>query len=81
MPCTSTTSSGLHYKAVPRLRECWRQVEAEVVSNSRNKSHQTWERPFSGDLYMTSTHAALLRGETEGGRTGTWEWLAVGDDA
>ena len=31
---------------VPRLRECGREVEAEEVSNSRNKIHQTWERPY-----------------------------------
>ena len=28
-------------KMVPRLREFFRQVEAEIVSNSRNKIHQT----------------------------------------
>ena len=28
------------------LRECLKQVEAEVVSNSRNKLHQTWEALF-----------------------------------
>ena len=32
----------LKYKAGPRLQECCRQVEAEVVSNCRNKIHQTW---------------------------------------
>ena len=35
---------GLAYKVVPRLREFSKQVEAEVVSNSRNQSHKTWER-------------------------------------
>ena len=30
-------------RVLPRLRECSRQVEAEVVSNSSNKIHQTWE--------------------------------------
>ena len=29
--------TGLDYEAVPRLQERCRQVEAEVVSNSRNK--------------------------------------------
>ena len=28
-------------KVCPRLQELFRQVEAEVVSNSRNKIHQT----------------------------------------
>ena len=40
-------SKGIGYKVVPRLRECCRQVEAEVVSNSRNRIHQTWGLPFS----------------------------------
>ena len=31
-------NTGNLYKAVRRLRECCRQVEAEVVSNSRNKN-------------------------------------------
>ena len=39
--------TGLHSKAVPRLRECCRQVEADVVSSSRNKTLATWERPYS----------------------------------
>ena len=34
---------GLAYKVVPRLREFSKQVEAEVVSNSRSKIHQTWD--------------------------------------
>ena len=29
-------------KGGPRLRECCRQSQAEVVSNSRNKIHKTW---------------------------------------
>ena len=36
----------------PRLRECCRQVEAEMVSRSRNKVHQTCGPPISGALYM-----------------------------
>ena len=35
----------------PRLPECCRQVEAEVVSKSRNKIPQTWGPPISGALY------------------------------
>ena len=52
--------TGLDYKAVPRLRECCMQVEAEVVSNSRNKIHQTWEWPYSPALYVIpiSNHEA-----------------------
>ena len=34
-------------KAGPRLRECCRQGQAQVVSNGRNKIHQTWEKQFS----------------------------------
>ena len=34
-----------------RLQECSRQVEAEVVSNSRNKLHQTWKALFWRPLY------------------------------
>ena len=32
------------------FRECCRQVEADVVSNSRNKLHETWVRNFSRSL-------------------------------
>ena len=45
------------------LRECFSQVEAEVVSNSRNQIHQTWgtflqlltifERILATSLYTT----------------------------
>ena len=34
------------------MRECCRQVEAEEVSNSRNKIHQTTYKPFSESLYV-----------------------------
>ena len=44
-------TTGLDYKAGPRLRECYRQVEAEVVDNSRNKVHQIWELPYSLAFY------------------------------
>ena len=43
--------TGNLYKAVPRLRGCCRPVEAEEVSNSRNKIHRTWERPYRDSLY------------------------------
>ena len=40
----------LHYKAIPRLQECCRKVEGELVGNSRNKILQTWEQPFRDSL-------------------------------
>ena len=45
---------GSLYKVVPWLRKWWGQVEAEVVSNSGNKFHQTWERPYSEARYRMS---------------------------
>ena len=33
------------------LRECCRQVEAEVISNSWNKLHQTWYKEISSPQY------------------------------
>ena len=44
--------TGVAKRVLPRLRECSRQVEAEVVSNSSNKIHQTWGPPFSRALYL-----------------------------
>ena len=44
-------TAGLHCKTFPRLRESFRQVEAEEESNSRNKIHQTWEQPYRDSLY------------------------------
>ena len=41
-----------HLKASARFHKCCRQVQTEVVSNSRNKIYQTWPKPFSGVLYM-----------------------------
>ena len=40
-----------------RLRECCRQSKAEVVSNSRNKFHQTWGLPSSRALSVGSETA------------------------
>ena len=34
------------------MRECYRQGQTEVVSNSRNTIHQTWGPPFSRSLHM-----------------------------
>ena len=34
----------------PRLRECCRQCQAEVVNKSNNKIHQTWCTIFSQSL-------------------------------
>ena len=45
------TYARLGLNTIPRLREFLREVEAEVVSKSRNKIHQTWIPPFSRALY------------------------------
>ena len=37
-------------KMIPRLRECCRQSQAEVLSKSSNKIHQTWGPSFSRAL-------------------------------
>ena len=34
------------------MRECCRQVEAEVLSKSKNEIHHTWGPPISVALYM-----------------------------
>ena len=44
--------TGVAKRVLPWLRECFRQVEAEVVSNSSNKIHQTWEALFWRPLYI-----------------------------
>ena len=46
--------TGNLYLAVPWLWECCRQVEAEEVSNSRSKIHQTWDWPFWDPLYCSA---------------------------
>ena len=43
--------TGKGKKMVSSLREFFRQVRAEVVSNSRNKLHETWGQFFSPSLY------------------------------
>ena len=50
-PVGIQTFTGLGKKVVPRLCECCRQSQAEVVSKSSNKIHQTWGPPFSQTLY------------------------------
>ena len=61
--------TGLHYKAVRRLRECCRQVEAELADCSRNKIYQTWKRPYSGvspvDCLLGLGHIFSLREECD----------------
>ena len=52
-------STGNLNKAVPRLRECCRQVEAEEVSNSRNNIHKTRELSYSQALYVVVVVPAL----------------------
>ena len=49
--CMKVLIQGSTNRRGPRLRECCRQVEAEVVSKSRNKIHQTQGPPISGALY------------------------------
>ena len=44
----ASLSTGNLYKAIPRFGECCRQVEAEEVSNSRNKIYQTMCKDFFG---------------------------------
>ena len=48
----SDNHTGLGLKVVPRLCECCRQSQAEVVSKSSNKIHQTWGPPFNQALYL-----------------------------
>ena len=40
---------------IPRLQKFFRQVEAEVVSNSRNKIHQTWIHSLAQPCISTVT--------------------------
>ena len=47
---------GLGLKMVPRLRECCRRCQHEVVSNYSIKIHQTWGTPFSRALYIRLQH-------------------------
>ena len=47
---TQRHCTGVAKRVLPRLRECSRQVEAEVVSNSRNNIHQTWGAIFRRPL-------------------------------
>ena len=47
---TANCRGGLKSPPGLRLRECCKQVEAEVVSNSRNKAHQTGGPPFRPPL-------------------------------
>ena len=54
-------SNGNLYKAVHRLRECNRQVEAVKVSNSRNKIHQTREQPYRDSLYICGQYPSSQR--------------------
>ena len=56
----------------PGLRECCRQSQAEVVSKSINKIHQTWGPPFSRALSSGAgrditlfTRAMNLRGRSK----------------
>ena len=44
--------TGAGKRMVPRLREFFRQCQAEVVSNSKNKILATWEPFFCRTLYI-----------------------------
>ena len=44
-----------------RLRECCRQVEAEVITNSRNKLHQTTYKHFFSALYYPNLKMLKLK--------------------
>ena len=47
---TGQLYTGDPFMARSRFGECFRQVEAEVISYSSNKIHQTWGPPFSSAL-------------------------------
>ena len=59
--------------AIPRLRECCTQVEAEEVRNSRNKVHQTWEQPYLDSLYFSEKKFNFL---VCGWRVTIWESMS-----
>ena len=52
-------------KVGPRLRDCSRQVEAEVASNSSDKVHQTWGPPLSRAPLPASLITLLTIGEMD----------------
>ena len=43
---STLSSTVLDKNTIPKLRKFFSQVQAKVVSNSRNKIHQTWETTF-----------------------------------
>ena len=49
--CLSLRFTALRKSLCTWLRECCRQVEAELISNSRNKLHQTTYKDFFSALY------------------------------
>ena len=61
------------------LRECSRQVEAEVVSNSRNKLHQTTYEDFLSALYVSNRCAlpvdVVQSGQFRPARSFAARWL------
>ena len=57
--------TGFVKRMLPKLRECSRQVEAEVVRNSSNKIHLTWEALFWRPLYLDHTYAIVPHNKTE----------------
>ena len=61
IPKRTAAHTGLGYKVIPRLRECCKQSQAEVVSKSSSKIHQTWGLPFSRALYTNDLQRASER--------------------
>ena len=53
-------NAGRGGKMVPRLRELCRQSRAEVVSQSSNKTHQTWGPPSNRALYIWVLETASI---------------------
>ena len=55
----SGTFTGVTKRVTLRLRECCSKIGAEVVSNSRNKIHQTWGPLFGTHLLADGTFICL----------------------
>ena len=60
---TQIYTSGI--KRVPGLRKFFKQIEVEMVSNSRNKIHQTWGQLFGPTLAVNEEEQKLSQGTTD----------------
>ena len=60
------------------LRECCRQVEAEVISNSRNNIHHTTYKEIFSALYLTCDQVHHGTGNQDKGRIGRTGLLGFG---